>query len=102
MNKKILIFKYVFFDLVAALIVWVIFMMFRRIVNDGILFSNITVFVPNYNYYSNLILFLILCLSAHYLSGYYVNPIKESKFVEFFSTALTTDIISVIIFFVFS
>ena len=100
MNKKVLIFKYVFFDLVAALIVWVLFMMFRRIVNDGILFSNITVFVPNYNYYTNLILFLVLCLSAHYLSGYYVNPIKESKFVEFFSTALTTAIISVIIFFV--
>lgn len=100
MNKKVLIFKYVFFDLVAALIVWVLFMMFRRIVNDGVLFSNITIFVPNYNYYTNLVLFLALCVSIHYLSGYYVNPIKESKFFEFFTTALSTALISIIIFFV--
>ncbi|NLI71796.1 MAG: sugar transferase [Bacteroidales bacterium] len=100
MNKKVLIFKYIFFDLVAALIVWILFMIFRWVVNDGILFSNITIFFPNYNYYTNLVLFLLLCLAINYLSGYYLNPIKESKFFEFFTTLLTTAIISVIIFFV--
>lgn len=100
MNKKVLISKYILFDLVAALIVWILFMIFRWVVNDGILFSNITIFVPNYNYYTNLVLFLLLCLLMHYLSGYYLNPIKESRFFEFFTTLLTTAIISVIIFFV--
>lgn len=100
MNKKVLISKYILFDLVAALIVWILFMIFRWVVNDGILFSNITIFVPNYNYYTNLVLFLLLCLFLNYLSGYYLNPIKESRFFEFFTTLLTTAIISVIIFFV--
>ena len=76
MNKKLLISKYVFFDIIAALVVWVLFMIFRRVVNDGQLFSSISVFVPNFNYYSNLFLFPILCVAIHYLSGYYVNPIK--------------------------
>lgn len=100
MNKKLLISKYVFFDIIVALVVWVLFMIFRRVVNDGQLFSSISVFVPNFNYYSNLFLFPILCVAIHYLSGYYVNPIKESKLIEFFTTFLSTVAISVIIFFV--
>ncbi|MEZ7866607.1 MAG: sugar transferase [Paludibacteraceae bacterium] len=100
MNKKLLISKYVFFDIIAALVVWVLFMIFRRVVNDGQLFSSISVFVPNFNYYSNLFLFPILCVAIHYLSGYYVNPIKESKITEFFTTFFSSAIISVIIFFV--
>ncbi len=98
-NKKLLITKYVIFDILAALVVWVLFMIFRRVVNDGQLFSNITVFVPNFNYYTNLVLFPVLCVAIHYLSGYYVNPIKESKITEFFTTFLSSAIISVIIFF---
>ena len=99
MNKKILISKYLFLDIVAAVIVWVLFMIFRRVVNDGQLFSTISIFVPNYNYYTNLVLFPFLCVAIHYLSGYYVNPIKESKLIEFFTTFISTAIISVLIFF---
>ena len=93
MNKKLLISKYVFFDIIVALVVWVLFMIFRRVVNDGQLFSSISVFVPNFNYYSNLFLFPILCVAIHYLSGYYVNPIKESKITEFFTTFFSSAII---------
>lgn len=100
MNKKELIFKYVFFDILAAVVVWVLFMIFRRVVNDGEIFSDISVFVPNFNYYTNLFLFPVLCVFIHYLSGYYVNPIKESKLMEVLKTFISSAIISVVIFFV--
>lgn len=99
MNKKLLITKYLFFDIVAAVIVWVLFMIFRRVINDGQLFSSISIFVPNYNYYTNLFLFPVLCVAIHYLSGFYVNPIKESKLIEFFTTFISSAIISFFIFF---
>lgn len=100
MNKKLLVIRYVFFDFVAAVIVWILFMVFRWVVNDGRLITNISIFIPNYNYISTLILFPIFCVFVYYLSGYYVNPIKDSKIVEILSTALTTILISVVVFFV--
>lgn len=100
MNKKILITKYIFFDILAAVIVWVLFMIFRRVVNDRQIFSDITIFVPNYNYYSNLVLFPVLCVVINYFSGYYVNPVKQSKLLEFITTFISSAVISVIIFFV--
>lgn len=99
MNKKKLIYRYVFFDFLAAVIVWVLFMMFRRVVNDGVLFENITIFVPNYNYYTNLALFPIFSIFIHYLSGYYINPIKHSFIIEIFVTLVSTVVISTVIFF---
>ncbi len=99
MNRKHEIYKYIFWDLVAAFVVWVLFMIFRRVVNDGVMFQNITIFVPNYNYYRTLALFPVLAIFIHYLTGYYVNPIKESRFAEIFTTLISTVIISIIIFF---
>lgn len=100
MNKNILRYKYIAFDVLAAVIVWVLFIVFRRVVNDAKLFEGIPVFTPNYNYYTIYLIFPALCVIIHFLSGYYVNPIKQSKFVEFFTTLVASAIISIIIFFV--
>ena len=100
MNKNLLRFKYIFFDIVAALIVWVLFMLFRRVVNDGQVFQGFDIFIPVYNFYSNLLLFPVFCVALHYLSGYYENPVKESKTLEFFTTLIASAIISFVIFFV--
>ncbi len=99
MNKKLLIYRFAFIDLIAAVVVWILFMIFRRVVNDGVLFQHVTVFVPNFNYYTNLALFPLLCFFINYLSGYYVNPIKESRFVDFLTTFFSSALISIIIFF---
>ena len=100
MNKNLLRIRYLILDIVAALIVWVLFMIFRIVVNDGRAFQGLDIFIPVYNFYSNLFLFPVLCLIIHYLSGYYENPVKESKSLEFFTTVIASAIISFIIFFV--
>ncbi len=100
MNKNLLRIRYLIFDIVAALIVWVLFMIFRVVVNDGRAFQGLDIFIPVYNFYSNLFLFPVLCVTIHYLSGYYENPVKESKSLEFFTTVIASAIISFIIFFI--
>lgn len=100
MNKKLLLSKYVFLDIIAAILVWGLFMVFRRVVNDSRLFSDVSIFIPNYNYYSTFLLFPLLCIIVYALSGFYVNPIKQSKIYTIFPTIISSAIISIIIFFV--
>lgn len=100
MNKRLLVYRYILSDALAAVIVWILFMAFRKTVNDGQVFSNLMISVPNYDFFTTLFLFPVSCLLVHYLSGYYVNPIKESKFTEFFTTFFASLIISFSVFFV--
>ncbi len=100
MNKRLLAYKYIFSDVLAAVIVWGLFMVFRKTVNDGQVFKNVIISVPNYDFFTTLFLFPVFCLLIHYLSGYYVNPIKESKFTEFFTTLFASLIISFSVFFI--
>lgn len=100
MNKRLLVYKYISFDALAAVIVWILFMVFRKTVNDGQVFSSLMISVPNYDFFTSLFLFPVSCLLVHYLSGYYVNPIKESTFTEFFTTFFASLIISISVFFV--
>lgn len=100
MNKRLLLSKYVLLDTVASVIVWILFMVFRIVVNDAKVSGKISVFVPNYDFYTSLFLFPLACLFIYYLSGYYINPIKESKIAEFVTTLISSFIISIVIFFV--
>lgn len=100
MNKKLLLSKYIFLDAIAAVLVWGLFMVFRRVVNDSRLFNDVSIFIPNYNYYSTFLLFPLLCIVVYALSGFYVNPIKQSKIQTIFPTIISAAIISIIIFFV--
>ena len=92
--------KYVLSDIVAAVIVWIMFMLFRRVANDGQMFQGIQIFIPNFNFYTNLFLFPMVCIVMHYMSGYYASVVKESKVLEFFTTLISSFLISFIIFFV--
>ena len=100
MNKRRLVLKYLLFDLLASLIVWVLFMLFRKIVNDGLIFDGLRVLIPNYNFFSSLSLFPVSCVFVHYLSGFYLQPHKQSTFIIILTTLAASVIISISIFFV--
>jgi len=99
-NKKKLLLTYLFFDLLASLIVWILFMLFRKIVNDSAIFENVQIFFPNFNYFSSLVLFPFCCIIVHYLSGFYLYPEKMTGIKIFFSTFAASIVISITIFFV--
>ncbi|PIF02499.1 MAG: hypothetical protein CR965_00725 [Paludibacter sp.] len=98
-NKKILRLKFVFFDIVSALLVWLLFMVFRRLNNDFSLLDGFDVFIPYRAYYISFLLFPLLCVSTHYLTGYYLNPIKISRLSNLSKTIISSFVITFIVFF---
>ncbi|MGC3979303.1 MAG: sugar transferase [Paludibacteraceae bacterium] len=83
-----------------SIIVWILIIIYRKTIYYGYLSNNIELYFPNFDYASSIIFFPIACLFVHYLSGYYINPIKDSKITEFFTTLVSSLVISFGVFFV--
>ena len=100
MNRRRVIF-YAIFDVVAALLVWLLFYLYRRITNDMVLFGDKIeyFFVPDYSLLPSAISFPIVALFIHYLTGFYNEKVRRSRIVELFSTFIGTFLISTIIYF---
>lgn len=96
------IFKYVFFDIIASLIVWLLFYLYRRFTNDLVLFGieEGAFFVPSYSLSLSMLAFPIVATAIYYTSGFYNRKVKRSRIVEFFTTLSSTFILSIIIYFV--
>lgn len=98
MNKNLLYRKYVLYDIMAALLVWVVFVVFRKTINDIRILDNIHVLIPNYDYVTSLLLFPFYCVFVHYLSGIYLNSHKKDRMSLILSTFTSSAIISVSVF----
>ena len=100
MNKNLLVRKYILYDMVAALMVWVAFVIFRKTINDIHILDGIHILIPNYDYLTSLLLFPFYCIFLHYLSGAYLNTHKKSRSSLIFSTLVSSAIISLSVFLV--
>jgi len=98
-NKQKITTKYIIYDLIAAIAVWVLFTIFRRAVNDAQLFPNVQIFFPKYDYYSSLIIYPLISIFIHYITGFYLQPHKHSIINTIVSTLTSASIISFAIFF---
>lgn len=92
-------FKYILSDILAAFVVWVLFMMFRRTVNDAHFNELARIFVPNYDFVNGLFIFPTVCLFVHYLTGFYLYVGNKLKVNPFPTTLVASIIISIGIFF---
>jgi len=99
MTKNKLFQKYILYDMVAALLVWVAFFIFRKTVNDIQILESFRILIPNYDYFSSLLLFPFFCIFIHYLSGFYLNPLNISRVSLILNTISSSAIISIIVFF---
>lgn len=100
MNKNLLLRKLVLYDMLAAILVWLAFVIFRKTINDIHILDGIHVLIPNYDYVTSLILFPFYCIFLHYLSGVYLNTFNKSRIHLILSTMASSAIISVSVFFV--
>ncbi len=100
MGKRQLRWVYMGVDVLSALIVWTLFMTFRRLVRDETMFGDLQIFVPNYNFYTSLVLFPLCCLFVNALSGVYLYPEKQRQLKLIPTTFVSSGIIAVVIFFV--
>lgn len=85
--------------MIAALLVWIVFMYFRQMVNQNILFENVRVFIPKYNFISSIVVYPFACLFFNWLSGVYLQPLNIRRTVVFLSTVASSFVISIVIFF---
>jgi exopolysaccharide biosynthesis polyprenyl glycosylphosphotransferase len=100
MNKNLLVKKYLLYDMLAALLVWISFVIFRKSINDIHILDNYLILFPNFDYISSLILFPFYCVFVHYLSGFYLNSQYKTRLNLILNTITSSAIISVSVFFV--
>jgi len=99
MNRNRIFLKYIGYDMLAAVLVWVAFVVFRKYVNDIQVFEVLRLFTPNYNYLGSLIFFPFYCVFVHSLAGFYVNSYKKNRINLVLSTFSSSAIISTSVFF---
>ena len=91
---------YILADLVSAEVVWLLFSLFRRLVNDGAMFGVDTILIPVFNFYPPLIIYPLVCVVIYYLSGYYLRPFRKNAVKEFTTTFWSAVFISLLFFFI--
>ena len=91
---------YILADLVSAEVVWLCFLWFRWLVNDGKMFGIDTILIPAFSFYPPLIIYPIVCFVIYYLSGYYLRPFRKNAAKEFATTFWSAVFISLLFFFV--
>jgi exopolysaccharide biosynthesis polyprenyl glycosylphosphotransferase len=75
------------------------FMYFRQMVNDNILFENVRIFIPKYNFISSIVVYPFVCLFSHWLSGIYLQPLHLTRTSVVLTTIASSFVISIVIFF---
>ncbi|MBQ7211025.1 MAG: exopolysaccharide biosynthesis polyprenyl glycosylphosphotransferase [Paludibacteraceae bacterium] len=91
---------YVAADILSAEIVWILFLLFRWMVYEGLVFSVDRVLIPAFSFYRPLILYPIGCLIIYYLSGYYLRPAGKALTQELATTFLSSIVIVLGAFFI--
>lgn len=89
---------YVLFDYLSAMVAWLMFLAFRWVVNDGITFGFSTVVLPALHLVHSLLLYPLLVIIVHYLTGYYLRPYKLTYLYEIWKTLIGTFFIGGIAF----
>lgn len=91
---------YILADLLSAEAVWLCFLWFRWLVNDGKVFGIDTILIPAFNFYPPLIIYPFVCVVIYYLSGYYLRPFRKNAAKEFSTTFWSAVFISLLFFFI--
>jgi len=99
MNKHQIIRKFIVADIIAALIVWVAFLVYRKTINDISIVDNFWILIRNNDYFTSLIAFPVFSVFIHYLSGVYLNLHKKNGIIILLPTLISSLIISVSVFF---
>lgn len=99
MNKKIQVFKYLFFDFVAASGSWALFYIYRKLVIEPQKFGSYVDLEFTHRFYLGLLTIPIFWLAFYYITGYYKSIYRKSRLLELGQTFICSLIGVVIIFF---
>ncbi len=99
MNKSLQVFKYVFFDLLAAVLAWSLFFFFRKYSFDVYTFRELELIFQDRNFYIGVAVVPVFWLILYTLVGTYRRIYRKSRLKEFGQTFLITLIGVTFIFF---
>lgn len=94
MNTKIQILKYLFFDLLSAIISWTLFFSYRKIFIENIPID----FTPKF--YLGIVIIPLFWIGLYLITGSYNNIFRKSRLKEISDTLFIVFIGTIIIFFV--
>ena len=100
MNKKLQILKYIFFDVLAAAIVWTVFYVFRKKYIESIKFGYDIPVDFDENFCYALIAIPAYWVFLYFIVGVYKNIYRKSRLKEFGQTFIISLIGTLILFFV--
>ncbi|MFA6884385.1 MAG: sugar transferase, partial [Paludibacteraceae bacterium] len=92
--------KYIFLDIIASLLAWSLFFIFRRIEIESTFIQNIQLFSPIYNFWKLIVGVPIFWIFIFWLSGYYNKAFYKSRLSEFFQTLTSVFLGSILLFFI--
>ena len=99
MNRKLQGAKYLIFDILAALIAWTLFFIFRKTtIENGDFYDINAVFVDS-NLYKGLLLVPLFWVFLYFCQGTYLDPYRKSRLKELEQTFFISVVGIVIIFF---
>ena len=97
-RRKKLIFFYLFLDVLAAFLAWIVLYFFRKIVIEHNAFETLNAF-DDKRFYVGLIIVPQIWIALYYLSGTYTDVCRKSRLQELIKTAIVSLVGAVIIFF---
>lgn len=102
MNKRLLLFSYIFFDFIAALLSWILFFTFRKYNVDESLFAHFSQSVlADVKFLVGCVAIPCYWLLLHTFVGYYKNVMRRSRLKELGTTITVTFFGALIFFFLF-
>jgi len=99
MNKRLQVFKYVFFDFLAAAIAWMLFFIYRKYTVDHQIFQHSGIVFQDLKLYLGVTIVPLFWLILYVLIGTYRKIYRKSRLREFGQTVLITFIGVTILFF---
>lgn len=99
MKLRILAFKYILSDFIAAAISWGLFYFYRKIYVEGMGFESFDV-LNNNTFFLGLTIIPVFWVGLYYFAGEYRNLMRKSRLQELASTFKLTLVGSVILFFI--
>ena len=99
MHKRFQIVKYLFFDAIAASLVWLCFFVYRKTYIEPITFGYKVPINFDENFIKGIVFIPIYWIIIYFLVGTYNNIYRKSRLIEFGQTLLISIIGTLMLFF---
>ncbi|UCG27384.1 MAG: sugar transferase [Bacteroidales bacterium] len=99
MNKKQQVTKYLIFDILAAILSWTLFYIFRKVYLESQMYGFDIPIIFGTKYFLSLIIIPVFWITLYYLNGYYRDIFRKSRLIELGQTLFICIVGVIIIFF---